>query len=292
MMYCFTKIENASNHLLGVINDILDMSKIGANKLDIVPAEFELEKMLRRVVNVVNFRVDEKYQKLSVHIDRSIPRTLIGDDQRIAQVIANLLGNAIKFTPEKGSITLAVLLAGRVNDICTLQVSVSDTGIGISREQQEKIFNSFEQAESSTTRKYGGTGLGLAISKSIVEMMGGKIWVQSEPGKGSTFAFTIQLTCGTEKKRGLLSPGINLKNVRILTVDDDPDILTYFLEISQGFGIMCDVAISGEKALQLIDQNGGYHIYFIDWKMPAMDSHVGKPLDFDEVMNRLHLYLG
>jgi len=269
--YCFTKIEDASNHLLGVINDVLDMSKIEANKFELAPAEFELEKMLRRVVNVVNFRVDEKRHKFSVHIDRSIPRTLIGDDQRIAQVITNLLSNAIKFTPEFGSITLTVRLLEKANDICILQFSVKDTGIGINPEQQKKIFNSFEQAESSTTRSYGGTGLGLAISKNIVEMMGGNIQVQSEPKKGSTFTFTIKVMCGTEEKHALLSDDINLKNLRLLTVDDDPDILTYFLEIAQGFGIMCDVAISGEKALELVDQNGGYHIYFIDWKMPVMD---------------------
>jgi len=227
--------------------------------------------MLRRVVNVVNFRVDEKQQKLSVHIDRSIPRVLIGDDQRIAQVITNLLGNAVKFTPERGIISLTARFLEKVNDICKLQISVSDTGIGITPAQQEKIFHSFEQAESSTTRKYGGTGLGLAISKSIVEMMDGEIWVQSEPKKGSVFTFTIQLKRGAEGKNALLSPDINLKNLRILTVDDDPDVLKYFMEIMQGFGIMCDIAISGEKALQLVDQNGGYHIYFIDWKMPVMD---------------------
>jgi len=269
--YCLSKIEDASNHLLGVINDILDMSKIEANKFDLVPAEFELEKMLRRIVNVINFRIEEKQQKLSVHVDRSIPRALIGDEQRIAQVITNLLGNAIKFTPEKGSVSLAVRLVEKTNDSCTLQFSVSDTGIGIDTKQQEKIFQSFEQAESSTTRKYGGTGLGLAISKNIVEMMDGSIWVQSEPGKGSVFMFTIHLRRGTEEKHNLLSEDINVGNVRILAVDDDPDILTYFFEIAQSFGIMCDVAISGEKALQLVDQNGGYHIYFIDWKMPVMD---------------------
>jgi signal transduction histidine kinase/CheY-like chemotaxis protein len=269
--YCFSKIEDASNHLLGVINDVLDMSKIEANKFELVPAEFDLEKMLRRVVNVINFRIDEKRQKFSVHIDRSIPRTIVGDDQRIAQVITNLLGNAVKFTPEQGAINLTVRLAGQGNDLYTLQVSVSDSGIGITPKQQKKIFDAFEQAESSTTRRYGGTGLGLAISKSIVELMGGDIWIQSEPGKGSVFTFTIQVQRGTEEKHTLLSNDINANNVRIMTVDDDPDILTYFLEIAQGFGIMCDVAISGEKALQLIDQNGSYHIYFIDWRMPVMD---------------------
>jgi signal transduction histidine kinase/DNA-binding response OmpR family regulator len=269
--YCLSKIEDASNHLLGVINDILDMSKIEANKFELVPDKFDLEKMLRRVVNVINFRIDEKHQKFSVYIDRSIPHILIGDEQRIAQVITNLLGNAVKFTSEHGSITLAVRLVEKVKNTCTLQFSVSDTGIGIDPEQQAKIFQSFEQAESSTTRKYGGTGLGLAICKSIVEMMGGKIWVQSEMGKGSVFTFTIQAQHSAEEKHTLLSPDINLKNLRIMAVDDDPDILTYFLEIAQGFGLMCDVAASGEKALELVDQNGGYHIYFIDWKMPVMD---------------------
>ena len=268
--YCFDKIHDASNHLLGVINDILDMSKIEANKFELAPAEFDLEKMLRQVVNVINFRVDEKHQKFSVHIDRSIPRTLIGDDQRLAQVITNLLGNAVKFTPENGSISLAVRLVDKINDRCTLQFSVKDTGIGISPEQQKRLFQSFEQAESSTTRKYGGTGLGLAISKGIVEMMGGSIWVESETGKGSTFNFMVQVMRGAEDKRKQLLD-VNLNNVRILTVDDDPDILAYFIEIMQGFGLSCDAALSGEEAFELIDQKGGYHIYFIDWKMPAMD---------------------
>jgi CheY-like chemotaxis protein len=249
----------------------MDMSKIEANKFELAPMEYDLEKILQRVVNVVNFRIDEKRQKFSVYIDRSIPRTLTGDEQRIAQVITNLLGNAVKFTPEEGSITLAVRLADMVNDLCTLQVSVSDTGIGISAEQQERLFKSFEQAESNTTRKYGGTGLGLAISKSIVELMGGSILVESELGKGSVFSFTVQLQRGTEEKQKSLYAGMNLNNVSILAVDDDPDILMYFNEIAQGFGLSCDTATSGEKALELINQKGGYHIYFIDWRMPGMD---------------------
>jgi len=269
--YCFTKIGDASNHLLGVINDILDMSKIEANKFELSESEFDLEKMLRRVVNVINFRIDEKHQRFTVHIDHSIPNSLIGDEQRIAQVITNLLGNAIKFTPEKGSISLTVRLAGKGFDLCTLQVSVSDTGIGISSEQQAKLFKSFEQAESSTTRKYGGTGLGLAISKNIVELMGGSIWIESELGKGATFFFTIQLKRGANEKQRLLSPDITSKNVRILAVDDDADVLTYFNEIAQNFNLMCDTAASGEEALNLIEQKGGYNIFFIDWKMPGMD---------------------
>ncbi|MDR1804100.1 MAG: response regulator [Treponema sp.] len=270
--YCFNKIEDASNHLLGVINDILDMSKIEANKFDLAPTEFNFEKMLQRVVNVVNFRVDERHQKFTVHIDKKIPRFMIGDDQRIAQVITNLLGNAIKFTPEYGSIILDTRFMGEEDGLCNLQISVSDTGIGLSEEQKKRIFLSFEQAESSTTRKYGGTGLGLAISRSIVEMMGGSIWVDSKVNSGSTFTFTIQIKRGNQVYEGLLEPGINLNNVRVMAVDDDRDILDYFAEISESFGLSCcDTALSGEEALGLVVRNGDYHIYFVDWKMPVMD---------------------
>jgi len=268
--YALDKIENASTHLLGVINDVLDMSKIEANMLELSPVEFNFEKMLRKVIAVINFRVDEKKQKLTVHIDDAVPKTLIADDQRLAQVVANLLSNAVKFTPEKGSINLDALFIGEENGLCTIQVSVSDSGIGIKKEQQKRLFKSFQQAESSTTRKYGGTGLGLAISKSIVEMMGGKIWVQSEPEKGTTFIFTIQVTRGAEDKQKHLLD-VNLSDIRVMAVDDDPDILIYFLDIMQRYGISCETAVSGEKALELIEQKGGYHIYFIDLKMPGMD---------------------
>ena len=270
--YCLNKIEDASNHLLGVINDILDMSKIEANKFELVPEEFNFEKMLQRVVNVINFRVDEKHQKLTVHIDKNIPRFVIGDDQRVAQVITNLLGNAVKFTPENGSITLNARLLGEEDGYYNIQISVSDTGIGLTPEQQKRVFMSFEQAESSTTRKYGGTGLGLPISKSIVELMGGKIWLESEFNKGSTFTFNIRVKRSSRIQEGLLDSDVNLSNIRIMAVDDDEDILNYFSEIAEGFGVACcDVATSGEEALGLVVRNGEYHIYFVDWRMPVMD---------------------
>jgi two-component system, sensor histidine kinase and response regulator len=270
--YALDKIEDASTHLLGVINDVLDMSKIEANMLELSPIEFDFEKMLQKVVAVVNFRVDEKQQKLAVHLDREIPRTLIADDQRLAQVVTNLLSNAVKFTPEKGSITLETRFLGEEKGLCTIQISVADTGIGITGEQQKRLFSSFQQAESSTTRKYGGTGLGLAISKSIVELMGGKIWVKSESHKGSNFAFTIKARRGvTKEKSSLLSSDVNIKNIRIMVIDDDPEILTYFSDIAREYSINCDTAISGEDALKLVDKNGSYHIYFVDYKMPVMD---------------------
>ncbi|MDR2142913.1 MAG: PTS transporter subunit EIIC, partial [Treponema sp.] len=191
--YCLKKIEDASSHLLGVINDILDMSKIEANKLELSPVEFNFEKMIQRAVNVSNFRMDEKKQRFTINIDERIPAVLFGDDQRLSQVITNLLSNAAKFTPENGSVTLNARLVKEEDTACTVQVEVVDSGIGISEEQLPRLFNSFEQADSGTSRKFGGTGLGLAISKSIVEMMNGRIWIESVPEKGSTFAFTVQL---------------------------------------------------------------------------------------------------
>jgi CheY-like chemotaxis protein len=269
--YALDKIEVASTHLLGVINDVLDMSKIEANMLELSPIEFSFEKMLQKIVTVVNFRIEEKKQKFSIHIDKAIPKTLIADDQRLAQVITNLLINAVKFTPEKGSITLNACFMGEENGLCTLQISVADTGIGISSEQQTHLFHSFQQAESSTTRKFGGTGLGLAISKNIVEMMDGNIWIESEIDKGSTFIFTVKMKKGTGKDQGILIPGLNLKDVRIIAVDDDADVLDYFKEIIKGLGLSCETAKNGKEALKLTEQKGAYHIYFVDLKMPDMD---------------------
>jgi len=269
--YCLTKIEDASNHLLGVINDILDMSKIEARKFELSPIEFNFERMLQRVVNVITFRADEKRLKLTVFIDRAIPETLLGDSQRLAQVVTNLLSNAVKFTPERGAVDLAARMMKDEHGACTLQISVTDTGIGISREQQTRLFQSFQQAESCTTRKYGGTGLGLAISKSIVEMMGGKIWVESETGRGSKFTFTVKLEHGGREERIQPLKNINLGDIRTLAVDGDPDALAHFGEMMKEFGIQCDTAESAEAALSLAGLNKSYDICFVDWDLPGVD---------------------
>jgi len=268
--YCFSKIGDASNHLLGVINDILDISKIEADRFELSVEEFDFEKMLRRIVNIFSFRIDERRQKLYIHNSGDIPRLLVGDDHRLAQVIANLLSNAAKFTPEEGTITLDSSLLSETDGICKLQISVSDTGIGISDEQKDRIFHSFEQAESNTSRKFGGTGLGLAISKSIVEMMGGEIHVESQLGQGSTFTVNVNLKRGSDTGKTMLAPGLNWKNIRILSVDDDPEIRTFFYETAANIGVSCDIAASGEEALGMIREND-YTIYFIDWKLPGMD---------------------
>jgi signal transduction histidine kinase/DNA-binding response OmpR family regulator/ABC-type amino acid transport substrate-binding protein len=269
--HCFSKIADASKHLLGVINDILDMSKIEAGKFELSAVEFNFEKTLQRVVNIVTFRIDEKQQKFTLNIDKNIPKILFGDDQRLAQVITNFLGNAVKFTPEKGTINLDTQFLEEKDGVCTIKITVTDTGIGMSAEQQEHLFLSFQQAESSTTRRFGGTGLGLAISKNIVEMMGGEVWVDSEVGRGSTFGFTFTAKRGKENKKSLLAPHVNFKNLRILAVDDDSVVLEGIKDIMQGLGISCDTVQSGEEALRIIGQNGSYDIYLIDWQMPGVD---------------------
>jgi len=267
--YSLMRIEDASHHLLGIINDILDISKIDSGKFELSEAEFDFEKLLKRVVNVINFRIDEKEQYFSVYIDRTIPKILVGDDQRMAQVITNLLGNAVKFTPEKGSISIKTYNLGEEDGICNIKVSITDSGIGISPEQQKQLFQSFQQAESSTTRKFGGTGLGLSISKSIVEMMDGEIWIDSVPGEGSSFSFTVKMKRGEAKEHA--ASQIDWTNISMLVVDDDKHILQDFKGIVEKFGASCDIAESADEVLKLLDQDKNYDLFFVDWRMPGMD---------------------
>jgi signal transduction histidine kinase/CheY-like chemotaxis protein len=269
--YCLDKIAEASNHLLGVINDILDMSKIEANKFDLSFKEFNFEKMIIKVTNVIRFRVEEKRQNFTVHLDPAIPPLLIGDDQRLAQVLANLLSNSVKFTPEGGRIHLEASLTEETAENCGIRVAVSDSGIGISPEQQSRLFTSFEQADGDISRKFGGTGLGLAISRRIIEMMGGTVWIESELGKGSTFIFTIKAERGKEPPPGKFTQKSDMASIRLLMVDDSPETLEYFEEIVKQLGFSCETAADGQIALDLIAKNGAYDLYFIDWKMPDMD---------------------
>ena len=267
----FTKISGASTHLLGVINDILDISKIEAEKFELSFVSMQFEKVLQRVSDVIRFRMDEKKQQFFVYIDSGIPERVICDDQRLAQVVTNLLSNAVKFTPDGGSITLRAQLKQLDETECTILISVADTGIGITPEQQKKLFSSFQQADSSTSRNFGGTGLGLAISKNIVNLMGGDIWVESVPNQGSTFSFTVRMDIDT----GFIESPSALGNVaksdlRVLFVDDDANMREYFRDIMTHIGIACDVADSGGQALELMQEND-YNIFFVDWKMPGMD---------------------
>jgi len=273
--YCLSRVDSASKHLLGIINDILDMSKIEADKFELDFREFEFEKMLMSVVDVTNFRAEEKKQNFIVNLDRNIPASIIGDDIRLSQVITNLLANAVKFTPEGGVIKLNINKIQDVDDEILLQIDVADNGIGISEEQQRRIFNSFEQADGGIARKYGGTGLGLVISKRIVELMGGRIWVESEPGQGSKFKFTLRARKGNEKNKVHmdLSKKISKDELRILAVDDSPEIRDYFTHVMESLSLSCDVAHDGRESLAMVrdSRDKPYNVFFIDWQMPEMN---------------------
>jgi CheY-like chemotaxis protein len=220
----------------------------------------------------VRFRSEERHQALYVNIDEKIPKMLVADEQRLAQVITNFLSNAIKFSPEMGEIRVETTLVERRGADCVLQVEVSDTGIGINAEQQERLFQPFEQAKSDVSRKYGGTGLGLAISKRIVEMMDGEIWVQSKPGIGSVFGFRVKVAASeAEPPAPLNVQDVDWANLRLLVVDDAPDIREYFERILSKLGATCHTAADAKEAIRLIEQNGPYQLYFVDWIMPGMD---------------------
>ncbi|MCL2487999.1 MAG: ATP-binding protein, partial [Oscillospiraceae bacterium] len=195
--YCLARIEEASKHLLGVINNVLDYSKIEADKLELVETEFIFEEMLKKVCGVITFKAAEKELDFNVRIDVNIPRTLVGDEQHLTQVITNLLSNAVKFTPEKGRITLSAILAGEKDGRPLVRIEVEDTGIGVSEEQKSRLFRSFEQADNTITKRFGGTGLGLAISKHIIEKMGGEVTLESQIDQGSIFAVTVPLQEGS-----------------------------------------------------------------------------------------------
>jgi signal transduction histidine kinase len=364
--YCFDKIEGASTHLLGVINDVLDMSKIEADRLELSPTEFEFEKMLNRALSIFDVRRLEKKQRLTVTVDAAIPQKIISDEQRLFQVITNLLTNAAKFTPDEGAITVrAGLLSleeggeespgetapvGEGTACGMLEIAVTDTGIGIAREQQTSLFQSFGQVDSSISRRFGGTGLGLAISKRIVEMMRGDIRVESELGKGASFIFKVrvgispeQLALRTAAKAGEASaqapkreePGEeSYAGRRILLAEDVEINREIVLSVLEPLRPRIDEAENGRIAYDLFAANpGAYDLIFMDIHMPEVDGyeatrmirgldhkrakevpivamtanvfqedierclaagmngHLGKPLDFDELMETLRKYL-
>jgi signal transduction histidine kinase/CheY-like chemotaxis protein len=367
---CLEKIEEASAHLLGVINDILDMSKIEGDKFELSHAEFEVAKMLRRVAGAHEFRVAERKQTLTLTIDPDIPPRIISDEQRLAQVVANLLSNAIKFTPQGGSIALAAtrlaedysaipekyLVAafpdrrpGDKNEVaiaprCALEIRVADTGIGIAPEHQENLFQSFQQVDGSISRKFGGTGLGLAISKRIVDMMDGTIRVESEAGKGSTFIVTIQAELPEDlpeeaarqaEEQEEAAAEDTFSGRRILLAEDVEINREIVAAILEPMGLTIDEAEDGKAAYDKFSANpDSYDLIFMDIHMPGMDgyestrlirslshpraktvpiiamtanvfkedierclaagmnNHVGKPVDFGEVLVLLKKYLG
>jgi len=272
--YCLGKIAEAGSHLLGVINDVLDMSKIEANKLELSSTGFDFEKMLQKITNVLTFSFDSNKIEFSVKIDHSLPRFIVSDEQRLAQVITNLLSNAVKFTPEGGKVKLSANKAGQdqERDITYIQISVEDTGIGISDEQLNRLFSSFEQADNSISRRYGGTGLGLAISKRIVELMNGNMSVYSNIGEGSVFSFIIPVKKAEDDGRTMLPKGIGWNNIRVLAVDASEETREYFRSTADVIGFHCEIAGDAYEAIDLIQKaERQYDVIFVDWKMPIIN---------------------
>jgi signal transduction histidine kinase/DNA-binding response OmpR family regulator/sensor domain CHASE-containing protein len=270
---CLAKITEASIHLKGVIDDVLDMSKIEAGKFFLIPREFVFEMMVRNIVDKMNFKFDEKRQNLIVELDKEIPFSIICDELRLSQVVSHFLSNAIKFTPRGGQITLAVKKIAEENNYCTLLISVADNGIGISGEQQKRLFVLFEQADGGTARRYAGAGIGLAMSKHIVDLMGGKIWVESSLGKGAEFFVEVRVERGRQRNVDAIS--LHLAHLHILAVDDSDDVLEYFDNFAKAVGLSCEVASDGNKAYSLVQENidagTPFDIIFVDWRMPGMN---------------------
>lgn len=267
---CLDRVDDASEHLLGVINDILDMSKIEAGRFELSATDFVLEHMLNRIINVNQVRFEQKSQDFSIVVDPEVPVAIVADQQRLSQVITNLLSNAAKFTPNEGKINLSIHLEEETQEEVCLRFEVRDEGIGMTKEQQSRLFRAFEQADNSITRRFGGTGLGLSISKNIIGQMGGSIWVDSEPGRGSNFIFSIRVKKGTATRASHLSPKVNWQEVRLLAVDDSQYVRRYFDTITRSLGILCDTVPSVEEALHCL-KNRSYQIVFFGLSVRGLD---------------------
>jgi CheY-like chemotaxis protein len=266
------KIERSSLALLGIINDILDFSKIEAGKLNIENIEFELDAVFDTISNLITLKGQEKGLELIFDIDPNLPFNLVGDPLRIGQILTNLSGNAIKFT-QSGEIVISAKLLDTRDNFYKMQFAVKDTGIGLTEEQRNKLFQAFSQADASTTRKYGGTGLGLTISKRLVEMMNGEIWVESEPGVGSTFIFTAELGVPILERRKEFKPSIDLRGMNVLICDDNETSLEILKSTLVSFSFNVTTANSGKEAIKILEQHieNPFELVLMDWKMPEMD---------------------
>ena len=264
------KIQASGQHLLGIINDILDFSKIEAGKLAVETVDFELDKVLDNVANLVAGKASDKGLELLFDVDPDLPSHLRGDALRIGQVLINYANNAVKFT-ENGEILVRARKVEDAGPDLVARFEVQDTGIGLTPEQKDKLFQSFQQADTSTTRKYGGTGLGLSIAKQLAELMGGEVGVDSEPGVGSTFWFTARLGKGEAGTRQYV-PEPDLRERRVLVVDDNAQARQILSEMLSGMTFRVDEVASGEEALPALsdaDEVGDpYEVVFLDWRMP------------------------
>lgn len=266
------KIQQSSHHLLGIINDILDYSKIEAGKIDIEHVDFQLESVLENLSNLVVEKAIDKGLEIVFDIGQNVPNDLIGDQLRISQILVNFVNNAVKFT-QQGEVKVSVSIDSEDESGCTLRFSVQDTGIGLTEEQIGRLFQSFHQADTSTTRKYGGTGLGLAISKQLAILMGGNAGVDSVYGVGSTFWFTAKVQRGTPKTRARVLES-DIKGRRVMVVDDNPSAREVLSDLLTTMGFEVTQAASGQEAIERTLESSiesPYDIAFIDWQMPLMD---------------------
>jgi two-component system sensor histidine kinase/response regulator len=267
------KINSSSRALLRIINDILDFSKIEAGRLDIEHAEFNLEDVLENLGDLIQVKTEEKGLELLFHVNRNVPLSLLGDPLRLGQILINLVGNAVKFT-ERGEIVVSVENAGPTGDRALLKFSVRDTGIGLTKKQQGKLFQAFSQADTSTTRNYGGTGLGLVICKRLTELMGGEIGVESVPGEGSTFWFTASFGLQAKKRTAPRVLAEDFKGMRVLVVDDNQTSREILGSALSSMGFEPREARSGAEALTMLEsaaKDAPFELVLMDWKMPGMD---------------------
>lgn len=269
------KVNRSATSLLGIINDILDFSKIEAGKLDMEDVDFNLDDVMDNIANLLGLRAEDKGIELLFNIDTDVPTYLMGDPLRLQQVLVNIGNNAVKFT-EKGEVVIMVQRVQLDEDgKVVLRFEVQDTGVGMTPDQQKKLFRSFTQADTSTTRKYGGTGLGLAISKKLTEMMDGEIGVESELGKGSTFYFTARFGVSNTSSRSRKVLPSDFNRARILVVDDNPSAREILCSLLEGMGLRFETCEDGRYALETIqkakDIKDPFKAVFMDWKMPGMD---------------------
>jgi two-component system sensor histidine kinase/response regulator len=268
------KVNRSGTNLLGIINDILDFSKIEAGKMSMETIDFRLEDVMDNLANLVGMKAEDKGLELLFSAAPDVPTALQGDPLRLGQILINLGNNAVKFT-DTGEIVVGIEKVSEDDTGVELHFWVKDSGIGMTPDQCGKMFQSFSQADASTTRKYGGTGLGLAISKNLVEAMHGRIWVESDAGKGSSFHFHVHLGVQTNPQARRMFKAEELLGVRVLVVDDNASAREILSAMAKTFGLEVDVAWDGAQALSMIAQSDKkalpYDLVLMDWKMPAMD---------------------
>ncbi|MBR1663864.1 MAG: response regulator, partial [Ruminococcus sp.] len=269
------KIGSSANHLLSLINDILDMSRIESGKTVLKNEDFSFSKLLEQINTIFGAQCADKGLDYNCRIIGSVDAHYIGDNMKLRQVLINILGNAVKFTPEGGSVALTVERTAHFDSRSTLRLTISDTGIGMSSEYLPKLFETFSQEDSSATNRYGSSGLGMAITKNIVEIMNGNIEVQSEKGKGTTFIVTVTLMDSAYSESDPEDHDMNLGELSVLVIDDDPVACEHAKLVLGKAGIACETVLSGKEAIELVRlrqaRQQPFDLLLIDLKMPGMD---------------------